>query len=720
MDMGAALQTYIEESKELLERMETSLLDIENSPDLDETLNDIFRQAHTIKGSAGLFGLDKIVAFTHHVETLLDHMRNKDVVFSEDLVKLLLTCHDQIKILIEVLEEGSDSDPAIDSESDALVVQLQKYIPSSDAVTATAAPAKKAKDVDKPLSSDSWHISLRFGQDSFRDGMDPLSFIRYLGTIGKIEAIALVDESMPLSESFDPESCYLGFEINFFSTEQKETIESAFDFIRQDSIVRILPPNSQTDQYLSHLDAMPEENLKLGEMLVRCGSLTQNELNDVLQLQASLEEQAIEVPIGDIIVDQGLSAQAVVESAAKKQAVERKAKSPENKSVRVDAQKLDQLIDLVGELVIASAGTSISAAAIGDERLKESASELTRLVEEVRDSALGLRMVQIGTCFSRFNRVVRDVSSELNKKIELVVSGSETELDKSIVELIGDPLMHLVRNAIDHGIEGPATRANAGKSETGLIKLNAYHDSGNVVIEIVDDGKGLDVERIRQKAIDRKLIDASQAMSDKDIQNLIFEPGFSTADQISNLSGRGVGMDVVKRNIQTLGGTVALESKLGSGTRVIVRLPLTLAIIDGFLVEVSGASMVIPLDIVTECVELKDKFRCSDADSHYMDLRGEIVPYINVRQLFNMEGEPPKRENIVVVNCNGIKAGLVVDKLLGEFQTVIKPLGKVFSNIKGVGGSSILGSGDVALILDVPNLLQRVTQRSHKIMGSAA
>jgi two-component system chemotaxis sensor kinase CheA len=383
--------------------------------------------------------------------------------------------------------------------------------------------------------------------------------------------------------------------------------------------------------------------------------------------------------------------------------------------IRVQADKLDQLIDLVGEMVIAGAGANLLAQRSGQSDLMESTSVLLRLVEDIRDSALQLRMVQIGETFNRFNRVVRDSSREMGKNIDLVITGAETELDKSVVEKLGDPLMHLVRNAIDHGIEPGGLREQRGKPSTGTLQLNAYHDSGNIVIEVIDDGNGLPKDKIRQKAIDKGLIDANGNHSEQEILNLIFEPGFSTADKVTNISGRGVGMDVVRRNIQALRGSIDVSTVDGEGSTFTIRLPLTLAIIDGFLTGVGKTSYVVPLDSVVECIELTDGLD----HRNYLNLRGEVLPFVRLRELFAIGGRAPTRQNVVIVQYAGQKAGLVVDELLGEFQTVIKPLGVLFKNIRGIGGSTILGSGEVALILDVAALVERAStiESEHLLQG---
>jgi len=456
---------------------------------------------------------------------------------------------------------------------------------------------------------------------------------------------------------------------------------------------------------------------------VGSGALTQKELDDGLTCQRLREaetegEGTRRQPLGEILVEQGVVQPELVDAALQKQKQVREHKSQESRFVRVQADKLDQLINLVGELVIAGASASLLAQRSGDGLLQEATSVVSRLVEEIRDGALQLRMVQIGETFGRFHRVVRDVSRELGKEIELTISGAETELDKTVVEKIGDPLTHLVRNAVDHGIEPAEARLARGKPARGTVRLNAYHDSGSIVIEVGDDGGGLSREKILAKALERGLVNPNQNLSDQEVYNLIFEPGFSTADQVSNLSGRGVGMDVVRRNIEALRGTVEIESREGAGTTIRIRLPLTLAIIDGFLVGVGRSSYVVPLDMVLECVELSEGDRLAAKERSYINLRGEVLPFVRLRDQFEVEGAAARRENVVVVQYAGQKAGLVVDGLMGEFQTVIKPLGRLFGNLRGISGSTILGSGEVALILDVPALIQQAVSEEERAVSA--
>jgi two-component system chemotaxis sensor kinase CheA len=727
MNLDQALKTYIEESRELLQEIEDGLLRVEQEADTADTVNAIFRAAHTIKGSAGLFGLDYLVAFTHGVESVLDRVRDGSLGIDAELVALMLECRDHISALVEHAAEGAmTATPELDAGGQTLTTRLNVYLGKQPPATTPAAPEAIEARVEASgggrVGCDCWHISLRFGRESLRNGMDPLSFLRYLATLGDIVSIETLTDALPAAADMDPEQCYLGYEIKFRSDADKATIEGVFEFALEDSQIHILPPRGRVADYLDMIKALPEDDLRLGEILCRVGSLTEHELQEALGAQAAGAQaeqgEATEpAPIGDILVGAGMVQPELVDAALDKQKQTREHRAQESRVVRVDADKLDRLINLVGELVIAGASTNLIAQRAGMADLLEATSTLSRLVEEVRDSALTLRMVQIGATFSRFQRVVRDVSRELGKEIQLVITGAETELDKTVVEKIGDPLMHLVRNSMDHGIEAPDARVARGKPAQGTLRLNAYHDSGSIVIEVGDDGGGLNRQRILDKAIERGIVQAGQNLSDQEICQLIFEPGFSTAAAVTNLSGRGVGMDVVRKNIEALRGTIEIDSVEGQGTTIRIRLPLTLAIIDGFLVGIGGSSFVIPLEAVAECVELSEADRAASRDRHYLNLRGEVLPFLRLREVFDVDGLPPRRENVVVVQYGKQRAGLVVDELMGEFQTVIKPLGRLFGHIRGIGGSTILGSGEVALILDVPSLVQRTSEREGRALA---
>jgi len=711
-DMQEALSTFTIESTELLQKMEAGLLELEDIEDSGETINAIFRAAHTIKGSAGIFGLDHIVRFTHVVESVLDALRGGKLSVSPELVAVLLPCCDHLNILIRDIIDGKlEENREITELGEHLLTALSPYLetpstPKTGAVIVQDNTARVETIAGGVTETGNWLLFLQFNENCLRDGMDPLAFIHYLTTLGEIIDLTTFSHTMPAAERMDPETNYLGFEVILKSEVDKETIESVFEFVRDGSLIHILPLEHRIPYYVELIHALSEEDAYLGELLIKSGVITQRELEEGLKLQK--DQSQIRPPparIGEILVDQHVVQQSLVNAALEKQKQIKDNNVGKNHNIHIDAERLDKLIDLVGELVIATAASHLQAVQFGNIALQEINATVINLVEEVRDSALQLRMVPIGAIFSRFQRVVRDVSKELGKDIKLVISGADTEVDKAIVEKVGDPLLHLVRNAMDHGIERAELRIERGKPAQGTLRLNACHSSGNIVIEVSDDGGGLDRDRIHARAVERGLIQAGAVLSEQEIYALIFEPGFSTAEQISNLSGRGVGMDVVKRNIAELRGLIHIESQPGQGTTLRLHLPLTLAIIDGFLAGVGDTSYVIPLDRVLECVELP-----ADDNRDYMELRGEVLPFIRLRQLFRKNGEAARRQNVIVVEHLGMKAGLVVDRLAGELQTVIKPLGKLFGHVQGVGGSTILGSGEVALILDVPALLKQQEQ----------
>ncbi|CAD0323382.1 chemotaxis protein CheA [Xanthomonas sp. WHRI 8391] len=662
MDMNQLMQTFLAESRDLLEDMERHLLEAERGESSPDAVNAIFRAAHTIKGSGGLFDLPQLVGFTHVLESVLDLVRDEALSLSSELIALLLVCCDHIHALVETAADPSHADAAaLATEAEPLLAQLQTYLQGSvcgvtEAAIQLGTPEKQ---------SGYWRISLTLFADALRFGNSPLKLIRNLRGLGSVESISTDYSQLPTFEDLDPEANYLGFQILLRSDADRAAIEEVFEFVREDCDLEITSVPAPTD---------------VAALLV--------------------SEPAALAPVASTLAAVPNSTSAATPPRAPQEGASRNA---EARSIRVDADKLDRMIDLVGELIIAVAGTNANAQRTGDAQLLESASILAGLVEEVRESALQLRMVKIGGTFGRFQRVVHDVARELGKDIALVVAGEDTELDKSVVEKIGDPLTHLVRNAMDHGIEPADVRVAHGKPARGTVGLNAYHDSGSIVIQITDDGGGLNRDRILAKALERGLIEAGRQLSDREVFAMIFEPGFSTAEKVTNLSGRGVGMDVVKRNITALRGTVEIDSTAGVGTTISVRLPLTLAIINGFQVGVGKSVFVVPLDVVEECVEFTP-----DYASDYIDLRGSVLPYVRLRELFALGGKTPARESIVVIRQGAQRFGLVVDTLLGEWQTVIKPLSKVFAQVKGISGSSILGSGDVALILDVPSLLQQL------------
>ena len=711
MNMADALQTFFVESRELLEDMETALLGVLAEDDPSDSVNAIFRAAHTIKGSAGLFGLDFIVDFAHVAESVLDKVRDGTVPTDDAMVTLLLACRDHIGSLVEAAAEGQrTADAETTARAQPLLAQLHLHLgqPHAAPVAPMAPMAPMAPVAQGARHADHWHISLRFGADVLRNGMDPLSFLRYLGKLGTIDRIVTMADALPALAELDAESCYLGLEIALRSDADRSVIEGAFEFVQDDCVVHILEPHSTLGEYLDLMqvqaDGVQSSLERMGDALVHCQSLMQHELDEALARAAQpvIAELSSEAAAPSLPSPEPTPVHDAAPARQKPGKDSKDARTGETQSVRVDAEKLDRLVDLVGELITASATASVAGRSVQSAALHEAHSTLAGLVQEVRDSALQLRMVKIGATFNRFKRVVHDVAREIGKDIALAIHGEDTELDKTVVEKIADPLTHLVRNSIDHGIESAERRAERGKPAQGTVTLNAYHDSGSIVIEVSDDGGGLSREKILAKAVERGLVEAGKPLGDGEIYGLIFEPGFSTAEQVTNLSGRGVGMDVVKRNITALRGVVSVDSQPGVGTTVTVRLPLTLAIINGFQVTVGNAVFVLPLDVIEECVEFTE-----DTGHDYAELRGQVLPFIRLRKLFKVAGAPSARQSIVVVKQGAQRFGLIVDRLLGEAQTVIKPMAPMFAHLEGISGSSILGSGEVALILDVPMLLRQ-------------
>ncbi|CCE24607.1 chemotaxis protein CheA [Methylotuvimicrobium alcaliphilum] len=732
-ELDAAIQTFVQEAEELLAEMELALLGLEDNPDDSESINSVFRAMHTIKGSSGLFGFDSIVAFAHEAETVLDQVRRGQREIDGALISTLLNCKDHTSKLIEhcLTEAEQELPQELKLTGESLIKQLGGATTKQESMPVEADSKRgssESSETEDDTNGNNWVILLEFGPDALRNGMDPLSFIRYLKTLGDIVDILTSAPDLPIGETMDPESCYLHFKIVFRGNTDKQGIESVFEFAEDDCEIRIIPPHSQIEHYLDLLAEPSDEDgaqvERLGEMLINIGALTPKEVAKALQRQSEDKAESPEQakPIGEILVEQQSAEQPVVEQALKKQQSVKQKIAAEANYIRVDSEKLGKLINLVGELVISGAAMRMMVDRHGLSDVEEVAVSMNDLVSEIRDTALELRMVAIGETFSRFRRVVRDVSNELNKQIELKITGGETELDKTVVEKINDPLTHLIRNSLDHGIEMPEQRRAAGKPEQGTVHLNAYHDSGHIVIQIADDGAGLNDEKIRTKAIANGLITPDQVLTKQEVFDLIFEAGLSTKDEASNLSGRGVGMDVVRRNIEALRGSVSLDSEPGQGTTVTIHLPLTLAIIDGFMVEAEQECYIIPLSMVEECVEMSPEECEVDEIQHYVNLRGEVMPYLRLGDYFNNRKQHSNihRESMVVVRFGQTKVGFVVDKLHGEHQTVIKPLGKVFEQLKGISGATVLGSGDVALILDVQGLVQFATRdKSRASIGLA-
>lgn len=700
IDMQVAVNAFLVEGRELAHELEDGLLALEqgHDPQDRDLINAMFRAAHTIKGSAGIVGIDSLTRFTHNVESLLDRVRSGEMNLAGDTITRLLGCCDHINHLLDLAERGDMQGQGLSARSQELLDDLQASMgPCADAVKPGVVPAAPAANngARAGLGFRVWAV---FGKDCLRDGMDPASAICYLSEKVALKRRSLVRSRIPELSRLDPEDCWIAVALEA-ETGDVSDVRDAFEFFREGTVVAVARLDADAAEVRAQIeplkavlpDGPPAAWLEAG--LIRSEDWTPPSAPSAPPAAAKAPAAKSPVTSANPNMGSGHGAQAAA------------------RFVRVPADRLDELIVQVGELVIASAGVDVLARETRHTRLQEAVGALMQLIDGIQSGALQLRMVPIGETFSRFQRVVRDVSQELGKKIQLDIVGGDTELDKAMVERIGDPLMHLVRNAMDHGLEPPQERLAAGKPEQGTLRLRAFHDSGSVVVEVSDDGRGLSRDRIVAKAVERGLIANADGMPDQDVWQLIFEPGFSTAEQVTNLSGRGVGMDVVKRSIEALRGTITLNSRPGLGTLMQMRLPLTLAILDGFMVGVGSARFIVPLDMVVECIELPADAMIPD-QAQYLNLRGEVLPYICLREVFAIEGTRSRRPSVVVTRFGDLKTGVLVDNLHGEIQTVIKPMTGIFRHLRGISGTSILGSGDIALILDIHHMVQSTLERT--------
>ena len=684
-------QAFKEEAYELLSELESSLLELEQRPDDSDLIGRVFRAMHTIKGSGSMFGFDDIAAFTHEVETIFDLVRNGKLRVTTTLVNLTLSARDQIKALLDNSEGGGASD----CEASARIIAGLRALASGEApaeVSPKSQPAGPALE-----ASVTYRIRFAPRRDIFSCGSNPLNLLAELRELGLCHVLAQTG-GFPALEEMDPEACYVHWDVILTTDQGLNAIRDVFIFVEDDCELKI-EKIAENDEFSAR-----EGYKKLGVILMERGDISSEEMAGVLAQQKRF---------GELAVASGIVSGIKVESALVEQrhvqAVRQEKLSAEaGNSIRVPAERLDELVNLVGELVTVQARLSQTAAGRADAELAAIAEEVERLTGELRDSALKIRMLPIGSTFSKFKRLVRDLSGELGKEIEMTTDGAETELDKTVIERLNDPLVHLIRNSIDHGVELPETRLAAGKPRFGTLHLSAVHSGDSVLISIKDDGAGLDKEAIRAKALEKGIIAAGAELTEKELFALICAPGFSTAQKISSVSGRGVGMDVVKRAIEALRGSIEIASVRGQGTRIMVRIPLTLAIIESLLVRIGRDFFMLPLSLVNECVELTREDLARSHGRNLVQVRGRQVPYIPLRERFRIPGELPGIEQIVITEVNGVRVGFVVDQVIGEHQTVIKSLGRAYKDARGISGATTLGDGSVALILDLPQLVQTV------------
>jgi two-component system chemotaxis sensor kinase CheA len=675
---------YREEALEILAEMESTLLELESSPADPELIGKVFRQMHTIKGSGAMFGFDEIASFTHEVETVYDQVRSGHLAVTPELINLTLASRDHILNLLH--EEGKG--PALAGGGVKILAGFHAMIETGGAARRSASLPELGS---RPSSAHTFRIRFVPPPDLLRRGTNLFALFAELGSLGSCSLLAQLDR-LPALESLDPECCYLSWDAVLTTDRGEDAIRDVFIFVEEGGTLAIEAIEPDED------GETPRQ--RLGEILVERQDVPPREV-----------EKAIEgrKRVGELLVEQGTVEKGRVQSALMEQEhvrqVRESAKRAESGAgIRVAAEKIDALANLVGELVTMQARLSQFAAASGDPELQFVAEEVERLTGQLRDSAMSIRMVPIGSSFGRFRRLVRDLSRELGKDVELAADGGETELDKTVMERLNDALVHIVRNAVDHGIEAREVRQSQGKPARGVVRLSASHSGAHVLIRVSDDGAGLDARRIRAKAVEKGLIGEGEDLSEKDLFALILRPGFSTAATVTDVSGRGVGMDVVAQAISALRGSIEIASGLGKGVTITLKLPLTLAIIDGLLTTVGGQYFVLPQANIIECVELSRQAAAQMHGKNLVIVRGELVPYLDLHVFFAASGERPEIAQVLIAETEAGRLGLVVDRVIGDYQTVIKPLGALYRGVTFVSGATLLGDGAVALILDPEKL----------------
>lgn len=659
------IAVFLTEATELLEQVEAGLLDLTSRLDDKDQIDAVFRGLHTLKGSGAMFGFDALAAFTHHCETAFDRVRKGDVPATQELVAAVLAAQDHMRALLETPNGDHE-----EKSAELLAVLHAAVAGSGGAVVEHAAPAGiQAATQQDDEKGGTWRIRFSLPHDSMANGTNPLGLLDELRDLGECRIVADTSKVPPL-DALVPTEMHLAWDVHLVTDGGREAIEDVFIFVMDDMELSI-------------------ERLK-GEASTPAAT----------KEQASAAP-AIAQPVAQAPQAPAKTAENTVPAADNKP--QQQAKAAEN--VRVPAERLDELMDRVGELVIAQSRLSQLADATMEIQLRAVSEDIERLSGELRDTMMVLRMMPVASLFGRFRRLVHDLSRETGKKIDLVTEGETTEVDKTVIDRLADPLVHLVRNSIDHGLELPEDRRNTGKAETGRIILSAHQSGGEVIITIKDDGRGIDRARVRAKAESSGLIQPGATLTDPELLQMIFQPGFSTAATITNLSGRGVGMDVVKKTVEALRGTIDITSTPGEGSEISLRIPLTLAIIDGLLVRVGNAPYVIPLSAVEECLELSVEDDMRSRGRSFISLRESLVPFIRLRELFHTGTKPDPFQKIVVISTGTERVGLVVDQIIGDHQTVIKSLSKLHHDVATFSGATILGDGSVALILDVTHLV---------------
>ncbi len=647
------------EAAEQLELIEAGLLDLMRDLSDRAQIDAVFRGLHTLKGSGSMFGFDQLAAFTHHCETAFDRVRKGEAPATKELVGAVLDAQGHMQALLE------NPNGDYEAMSSVLLEKLRLAVGANGMQSATTTPAASQPAVvtSSAGNAKNWYLKFSLPTNSMANGTNPLGLLDELRDLGECRIEAGTD-AVPLLQDLDPRDLHIGWTVHLTTEKSRSDIEDVFIFVMDDMTMELREIQADRQQASAPVVAIPPA--------------------PVAEAQSKAPAQQTD--------------------AAKAQPADAKSQKQAD-NVRIPALRLDEMMDRVGELVIAQSRLSQMANSAADLGLRSVSEEIERLAGELRDTMMVLRMMPVASLFSRFRRLVHDLARETGKDIELITEGESTEVDKTVIDRLADPLVHLVRNSIDHGLESPEDRIAAGKSAVGRVILSAHQTGSEVIISIKDDGRGIDRQKVRAKAEANGLIQPGAQLADKELLQLIFQPGFSTAEKVTNLSGRGVGMDVVKKTIETLRGSIDVASEFGNGSNIALRIPLTLAIIDGLLVRVGNGRYVIPLTAVEECLELSVEQDLRSRGRSFISLRDDLVPFLRLRELFRTGTEPDPYQKVVVISTGSQRVGLVVDQIIGDHQTVIKSMSKLHDHVSTFSGATILGDGNVALILDVVHLI---------------
>ncbi len=690
--MSTFQDSFCEEAHELLTQLEENFLELEQDVNNMEIINSIFRSMHTIKGSGAMFGFPNASNFTHELETVFDKVRKEEVVVTPELIEIGLESQ---RFISELIEDNDELNPTLRVSQKVILQRLKAYSPNkNNQIDDETTAVNKTIEIDLGLENENTLMRIRFSPNKniLTYGINPLLSLEELADLGECTVLAYTHNIPSLAE-IEPESCYVSWEILLNTDSSKDDVLDVFSFIEDncDISINIIDKDSEID----------EEHKKLGEILVNRGDLTKEQIDGLFNDNKLLGEK---ISDASLLSNEKINSALLEQKIVKKQREKRQKKTASD-SIRVSSAKLDHQMNLIGELVIGLARLNQLTEKNNDSELSTIADELDHLITQVRDNVLSIRMLPIGGTFSKFRRLVRDISIEQGKEIELITFGGNTELDKTVIEQLNDPLVHLIRNSLDHGIETPDEREENDKESKGKITLSAWQAQGQVIIEIKDDGRGINPKVIRNKAIEKKLISAEDKLTDKELFSQIFAPGFSTAETITNISGRGVGMDVVKRSIEALRGSIDIDSILGQGSTITLKLPLTLAIIEGLVVNAGSETLVIPLTLIEECVETKYSSLKSSQSGYLVRVRDSLIPCLSLNRWLGNNSPSRELVQIIIVNVDGEQYGLIVDDVISQQQIVIKSLGSIYQSIEGISGATILGDGSVAIILDLQQIV---------------